>query len=256
MYPVGAERLYNGYVEVKVSRSEWRWKHHLIWEQAHGVVPEGHMVCFADGDNRNFSLDNLAAVSRADFANDRIHNARRAKFPIGSEKLDSYGYIQVKVAEPKKWRLKHHLIWEMAHDPIPGNHNVYFIDGDKRNFRLDNLAVRPKTPPIGTEQVTHGDYVRVKVAAPDTWRWKHHLIWEAANGPIPEGHSVCFADRSPQNFALANLVLVSNPVRGYMIHKNLFKGAIEPELFQTAVNVATLGLAINRIRRETASQLV
>lgn len=246
MYPVGTERLYNGYVEVKVSRSKWRWKHHLIWEQAHGPVPEAHLICFADGDNRNFSLGNLIAISRHDFVHQRTLKTRRTKFPIGAEKNDSHGYIHVKVAEPHAWRPKHYLIWEAANGPIPVYHHVYFIDGDRRNFRLANLAVRPKSPPIGAEQISHGGYIMLKVAEPNIWRLKHRLIWEAANGPIPPGHSLCFADGNPQNFSLTNLVLLTNQERGYMVREKLFRAAIAPELFMAAVNVAKLGLTINK----------
>lgn len=255
MHPIGTERLYNGYVEVKVSRSKWRWKHRLIWKQAHGPVPDGYLVCFADGDSRNFSLPNLIAVPRKDFINQRVRHARETKFPIGSEKIDSHGYTQVKVALPHTWRMKHYLVWEAAHGPIPADHQIYFIDGDRRNFRLTNLAARPKSPLIGTEQTTHGDYAIVKVAEPNTWRLKHRLIWEAANGPIPVGHSLCFADGNPQNCSLKNLVLLTNQERGYMIHEKLFQVAVEPELFKTAVTLAQLGLATNKRRKELRTRV-
>lgn len=250
MYPIGTERLYNGYVEVKVSRSKWRWKHHLIWEQAHGPVPDGHLICFADGDTRNFSLDNLISISRSDFVYQRTLKTRRAKFPIGAEKNDSHGYIHVKVAEPHAWRPKHYLIWEAAHGPIPADHQVYFIDGNRRNFRLANLAARPKSPPIGAEQVASSGYIMVKIAEPNVWRLKHRLVWETANGPIPEGHTLCFTDKNPRNCALDNLALITNQELGYMVRENLFRAAIGPELFKTAVNLAKLGLATKKRVKE------
>lgn len=71
--PVGTEReSKDGYLVVKVadaatrpmSKDNWRLKHVWVWEQAHGPLPDGHCVYFADGDRRNFEPSNLVAVDR------------------------------------------------------------------------------------------------------------------------------------------------------------------------------------------------
>ena len=79
--PVGYERAgKDGYVEVKVRDSRvdgvqrqrpghfnenYRLKHHVVWEQAHGEpVPPHTMIVFADRDKRNFDPGNLVAVPR------------------------------------------------------------------------------------------------------------------------------------------------------------------------------------------------
>lgn len=41
-------------------------KGRYIYEQAYGKIPKGHKVIFADGDNRNFDLNNLVLVSNAE----------------------------------------------------------------------------------------------------------------------------------------------------------------------------------------------
>lgn len=66
--PVGSERLnVDGYVEVKIAEpNKWRGKHRVIWEKAHGEVPEGYSVSFKNGNRQDFSLDNLVLVSRSD----------------------------------------------------------------------------------------------------------------------------------------------------------------------------------------------
>lgn len=62
--------------------------------------------------------------------------------PVGSERIDNKdGYTSVKTAEPNVWKLKHKLIWEEANGPIPPGHVVTFLDGDKTNFNLDNMAL-------------------------------------------------------------------------------------------------------------------
>ena len=72
--PVGTEYVgKDGYTMIKVaeratvpmSKDNWRLKHVWVYEQAHGKVPAGHVVYFADGDRRNFDPDNLVAVPRS-----------------------------------------------------------------------------------------------------------------------------------------------------------------------------------------------
>lgn len=71
--PIGYERITrDGYVEVKVAMRPSRkdcndnfiLKHRLIWEQANGPIPKGHIVIFKDGNKQNFDLDNLALITR------------------------------------------------------------------------------------------------------------------------------------------------------------------------------------------------
>ena len=61
--------------------------------------------------------------------------------PVGSERINTDGYAAVKVADPKKWREKHAVIWESINGPIPKGHVVVFGDGNKQNFSPDNLIL-------------------------------------------------------------------------------------------------------------------
>lgn len=72
--PIGTERdSGKGYILVKVAeRSEvpmaktnWRPRHHLVWEREHGMaVPAGHEIVHADKDYRNDDPANLMAVDK------------------------------------------------------------------------------------------------------------------------------------------------------------------------------------------------
>lgn len=64
--------------------------------------------------------------------------------PVGSERVSVDGYVEVKVAEPNKWRLKHRVVWEEAHGPIPAGHNVQFKNGNTQDVRLENLFLISK----------------------------------------------------------------------------------------------------------------
>lgn len=59
--------------------------------------------------------------------------------PVGTVRINGKGYVDVKTADPNVWKKMHRLVWENEHGPIPKNHVVIFLDGDKQNITLDNL---------------------------------------------------------------------------------------------------------------------
>lgn len=73
------------------------------------------------------------------------HNGRA--FSIGDERLDAYGYTEVKVKDLSGedrscWARKHVVVWEKANGrPVPKGHKVVFADGDKGNFDPENLVL-------------------------------------------------------------------------------------------------------------------
>lgn len=60
---------------------------------------------------------------------------------VGSERINCYGYVEVKVKDPDFWRLKHHVIYEEKNGPIPTNCKVIFKDRNRLNLDVDNLAL-------------------------------------------------------------------------------------------------------------------
>lgn len=70
------------------------------------------------------------------------HNTRE----IGSELEDKGGYIFVKIKDVgtryEMWKPKQLLIWEEYHnEKVPKGSFVTFLDGNKRNFDIKNLAL-------------------------------------------------------------------------------------------------------------------
>jgi len=71
-HPVGAERVTkDGLLQRKVtdtgySPRDWVAVHALVWQEHNGPIPRGHIVVFKDRDNRNFDIDNLEVISRAE----------------------------------------------------------------------------------------------------------------------------------------------------------------------------------------------
>lgn len=61
--------------------------------------------------------------------------------PVGSERIDTEGYTLIKIAEPRKWALKHRIIWEEHYKKkVPRDCVIIFADGDKSNFNIENLV--------------------------------------------------------------------------------------------------------------------
>lgn len=76
--------------------------------------------------------------------------------PLGTERLSKDGYLERKVHNDipagasrqeanrlrmRRWRAVHLLVWEAAHGALPKGHALVFINGDKRDIRLDNLQL-------------------------------------------------------------------------------------------------------------------
>lgn len=60
---------------------------------------------------------------------------------VGSQRISKDGYIEIKVAEPRKWRLKHNVVWEEVNGKVPENHVVIFLDKNKQNLNISNLKL-------------------------------------------------------------------------------------------------------------------
>jgi len=72
-------------------------------------------------------------------------------------------------------------------------------------FEKGNLP--HNTRETGAERIDEDGYTVVKVGNRN-WQFKHRMLWEAANGPIPDGYSLWFKDGNRQNITLDNLELI------------------------------------------------
>lgn len=70
---------------------------------------------------------------------------------VGTERINTYGYTEVKVAEPDKWKLKHRIVWEKHNGKIPKGYNIQFKDCNKQNFDIDNLYMISRADQIKNE---------------------------------------------------------------------------------------------------------
>jgi len=88
-------------------------------------------------------------------------NARRTQFRkgqephnthyLGHERVSKVGYVEVSIAETnphtgyeRRYVLKHRHEWEKANGPIPENHALKCLDGDKTNCDPSNWEAVPR----------------------------------------------------------------------------------------------------------------
>ncbi|MDR0408686.1 MAG: HNH endonuclease [Campylobacteraceae bacterium] len=60
---------------------------------------------------------------------------------VGSVRINKDGYVEIKIADPNKWRLKHLVIWEAANGKVPKGHCISFLDKNRTNCALSNLVL-------------------------------------------------------------------------------------------------------------------
>jgi hypothetical protein len=102
--------------------------------------------------------------------------------------------------------------------------------------------------PVGTERINTDGYVEIKIADPKTWKGKHIILWEEANGSVPKGHVVIFADGNQQNVTLDNLLLISRRELAVMNKRGLITN--NAELTKTGVAIADIYLKIGERKRK------
>ena len=100
-------------------------------------------TCFTAGQIRAFRKNHHASsglVMQFGHGQKMYHHWK----PVGSERVNSNGYIEVKIAEPRTWAFKHKLVYEEYFGPIPEGCVIRFLDGNRLNCSPDNLVLLTK----------------------------------------------------------------------------------------------------------------
>ena len=128
---------------ITISRVKGYMANHKIRNGLTGQFKKGHVPA-----NKGTHPPTVGRMGETQFKKGGLPHNTKA---IGYERLSKDGYIEVKIAmrpsdtpTGKNFVPKHRLIWESAYGPIPKECNVIFLDGDKTNCVLDNLALVTK----------------------------------------------------------------------------------------------------------------
>lgn len=116
-------------------------KNHSISSGLNGQFTKGHVPT---NKGKKMPKEQYEKSNRTMFKKGHIPANR---VPIGTEKEKADGYVWVKVQDGqlnKNWKLKHVLLWEKEHSPLPKGKVVIFLDSDTRNFDINNLTAVSK----------------------------------------------------------------------------------------------------------------
>ncbi|MBY0419382.1 MAG: HNH endonuclease [Pararheinheimera sp.] len=150
--------------------------------------------------------------------------------------------LSLKPGQIKSTRKNHGFLtgrtgrFEKGNKPSPnarptGPNKTSFKKGDKPHNWV----------PVGTERVNGDGYIDIKMAEPHVWVYKQRVLWEAKNGPIPEGCCILFKDGDNRNFADDNLMMVS---RSELVVMNKMQlGQLPAELKESGLLLAKLKIA-------------
>lgn len=104
-----------------------------------------------NGINAQFSKGNVPFNKGMKGINFGGENGKKTQFkkgskpsnyrPVGSERISVDGYVEIKVADPNKWQLKHRVVWEREYGSVPKGYVVLFGDGNRCNFDSNNLIL-------------------------------------------------------------------------------------------------------------------
>ena len=109
-----------------------------------------------------------------------------------------------------------------------------YMGANKTSFKKGTIP--PNQVPIGTESITKGGYIKVKVGEPNKWKLKQRYIYEQHYGEIPNNYNIIFADGNKMNFDIDNLIAVSKSEMLILNNNNLrFE---DKELTKVGVNIA------------------
>lgn len=82
--------------------------------------------------------------------------------PVGSERINVDGYIEIKVKDPGTWKLKHRVIWEQYNGKIPKGMIVIFKDNNPLNCTVDNLLSISKDENLKMNRIGANEYTGIE----------------------------------------------------------------------------------------------
>lgn len=135
--------------------------------------------------------------------------------------------------------------FKKGHSPVNKGIKGGYMKANKTSFQKGSVPANYR--PVGSERLTVDGYTEIKIADHQKWKMKHVIVWENANGTVPKGYVVIFADGNRQNSGLSNLVLVSRKELAIMNKRGLISD--NADLTKTGVIVADVYLKIGEKKR-------
>lgn len=107
-----------------------------------------------NGIDMRFSTDHIPMNKGAKMSPEMYEKCKATMFkpgnvptnykPVGSERVNVDGYVEIKTQDPNVWELKHRYVYSQHYGPVPDNHAVIFLDQNKLNCNIENLKLVPR----------------------------------------------------------------------------------------------------------------
>lgn len=101
---------------------------------------------------------------------------------------------------------------------------------------------------VGTEVMTTDGYLKIKIAEPNVWAFKHIMEWEKHHGEVPEGMLISFKDGDHYNCSIENLMCITRAEHAILNHQGMRSSL--PEVTETALTLAKLKHKVREISKE------
>ena len=143
----------------------------------------------------------------------------------------------------KGLRARMHLVsgltghFEKGHIPANKGKKGYCAPGSEKGW-FKKGQIPHNHVPVGTEVMTTDGYLKIKIAEPKQWRFKHIMEWEKYNGKVPEGCMISFKDGDHYNCNIENLMCITKAENAILNHQKLRSESAEQT--ETAVILAKL----------------
>ncbi len=162
--------------------------------------------------------------------------------------------LSITAKQMKTWKGNHDLSSglkgsEGIEPPNKGTKGLYNVGGNRTSFKKGQKPINYK--PVGSEYIDRDGYTLIKVSDkgtwPERWKFKHRVMWEKENGPVPKGYVLLFADSNKQNIDLENLIMVSKHQLLILNKNKLIQN--NADLTRTGVIIADLHKKINNRKK-------
>lgn len=132
-------------------------------------------------------------------------------------------------------------------NPSPSQKGVWYSGCEKGWFKKGSTPHNHM--PVGSEVVSTDGYVKVKVAEPKVWKFKHIMVWTEVNGPVPPHHAIIFRDRDRLNCDIDNLMLVHKRELAVMNKQHLLTE--DADLNEAALATAKLIIQMQKVKEKS-----
>ena len=163
----------------------------------------------------------------------------------------TYSVDQIKsLCTRKKWNTGRTGYFQKGSTP-PNKGTKGLTSTNKTSFKKGQITWNKK--PVGYERICSKDgYVLIKTEEPNLFELKHRVVWEKANGSIPENHVVAFKNQDRTDCRLENLILMS---KGEMVrYAQSFQKLANTENNESCLLMAKLKNKKHQLQKSTGAK--